>query len=274
MKHSNVFSVCNQKGGVGKTTTAINLSSGLAKHGYKVLLIDIDPQANATSGVGHEKEGDFPSTYEVIIGSTLLKDAVRPTGIPNLSIVPSNSELGGAEIELIQVHEREFLLRKCLEELDERFDYVLIDCPPSLGLLTINALTASRYILIPLQCEYYALEGLGQLIQTYTLVNQKLNEELEIGAILLTMADFRTNLTDQVIRDVRNHFNDMVLDSVIPRSVSLGEAPSFGKPGILYDSTSRGAKAYLSAVKEFIRRFPVIEEPKADTDTVRQEESQ
>lgn len=263
MKQSKVFSLCNQKGGVGKTTTAINLSAGIALNGYRVLLIDIDPQANSTSGVGHDKK-DLPhSVYQVMIGNLDARDAVIRTSSENLSIIPSNSELGGAEIELIEVPEREFVLRKAIEGVKENFDYTFIDCPPSLGLLTVNALTASDYIIIPLQCEYYALEGLGQLIQTYEMVHENLNRNLEIGAILLTMADFRTNLTSQVINDVRNHFKENVLNSVIPRSVSLGEAPSFGRPGILYDPSSKGARSYMRAVEEFLERFRQDREPSA-----------
>lgn len=256
MKHKNVFSFCNQKGGVGKTTSAINIATALSQVGYRVLLIDIDPQGNATSGIGEEKTNKS-TIYQVIIEETPISNAIVTTQIQRLDLIPSNSSLSGAEIELISFYSREFRLKKALEPIKEVYDYILIDCPPSLGLLTINALSASDYIFIPLQCEYYALEGLGQLLETHALVKKNLNSELEIGAVLLTMADFRTKLTEQVIQEVRTYFKDKVLENIIPRSVRLSEAPSFGKPGLLYDRSSRGAKSYLEATKEFLKRFPV-----------------
>lgn len=256
MKHSTVFSLCNQKGGVGKTTTAVNIATGISQRGYKVLLIDIDPQANATSGLGKEKTSESPTIYEVIIDGIPLGDTIKETGIPNLSLIPSNADLGGAEIELVTLLGREFRLKKALEPVRDDFDYIFLDCPPSLGLLTVNSLSACDLLFIPLQCEYYALEGLSQLIQTFSLIKQNLNSNLEIGAVLLTMADLRTKLTEQVIYEVRSHFKDKVFETVIPRSVSLGEAPSFGKPGILYQPSSKGAKSYQAAVDEFLEKFP------------------
>lgn len=256
MKHSKIFSFCNQKGGVGKTTTAINLSASIAELGYDVLLVDIDPQANATSGLGDDKSGSITSVYQILADATIIESAIRKTPYKNLSLIPSTPELSGAEIELISFDEREFRLRNGLELIRNRFDFIFIDCPPSLGLLTLNALVASDFVFIPLQCEYYALEGLGQLVQTFSLVKTKLSPGLELGAVLLTMADFRTKLTEQVIKEVRDYFKERVFETMIPRSVRLSEAPSFGKPGIVYDRNSRGAKSYLEAADEFLRRFP------------------
>ena len=249
-----IFSFCNQKGGVGKTTSAINLATGLAQSGRKVLLIDSDPQGNATSGLGIDKSKNS-TIYNVITGQDNINGIILHTEIDGLKLIPSNGELSGSEIELISLPEREFMLVKAIRDLSNEYDYILIDCPPSLGLLTVNALAASDFILIPLQCEYYALEGLGQLLETYSLIKRNLNPRLEIGGVLLTMADFRTKLTEQVIHEVRGYFKDKVFDSVIPRSVRLSEAPSFGKPGIVYDKFSRGSKGYLDAIKEFINRF-------------------
>lgn len=255
VKHKNIFSFCNQKGGVGKTTSAINLATALSQRGREVLLIDIDPQGNATSGLGEEKKGKSPTIYPVIVDNVPIEEALIKTKIDRLSLVPSNSELSGAEIELISVSEREYRLKKAIENIRDRFEYIFIDCPPSLGLLTVNALTASDYILIPLQCEYYALEGLGQLLETYSLVKRNLSPRLELGGVLLTMADFRTRLTEQVIKEVRDYFREKVFETVIPRSVKLSEAPSFGKPGVIYDASSRGSKSYIDIVEEFIERF-------------------
>jgi len=255
VKHQTVFAFCNQKGGVGKTTTAINLSTGLAQLDRKILLIDIDPQGNATSGLGIEKAGHSATIYQVLTEGISLRDVLTETKIKGLSIAPSNADLSGAEIELISLQEREFRLSKAIEFIRTEFDYIFIDCPPSLGLLTVNALTASNFILIPLQCEYYALEGLGQLLGTYTLVKKNLNPALEIGGVLLTMADFRTKLTEQVIQEVKNYFHDKVFETIIPRSVRLSEAPSFGQPGIIYDRSSRGSKSYIEATKEFVKKF-------------------
>lgn len=255
MKHKNVFSFCNQKGGVGKTTSAINLATALALKGRGVLLIDMDPQGNATSGLGEEKKRSSPTIYPVMVDDIPLSDALITTKVAGLSLVPSNSELSGAEIELISLPEREYRLRKALYTIRDRFDYIFIDCPPSLGLITVNSITASDYIIIPLQCEYYALEGLGELLETYSRAKRGLNPELELGGVLLTMADFRTRLTEQVIKEVREYFHEKVFEAVIPRSVKLSEAPSFGKPGVIYDVSSRGSKSYIDVAEEFMKRF-------------------
>lgn len=249
-----IFCFSNQKGGVGKTTTAVNLVTGLALRGHKVLLIDLDPQGNATSGFGIDKGTVEKSTYDVLIGRETIEASVIPTLVENLSILPAIPALTGAEIELIDAVGREFVLRSILQEAKLDFEYVFIDCPPSLNLLTLNAMTASEKVLIPLQCEYYALEGVGQLLNTIRLVKQRLNPALVIGGVVLTMADFRTNLTQQVIEEVRGHFKEKVFRAVIPRSVRLSEAPSFGKPIFLYDPTSRGATAYQALVEEFLER--------------------
>jgi len=256
VKHTKIFSFCNQKGGVGKTTSAINLATGLAQRGHRILLIDLDPQGNSTSGLGVSKTGNLSTTYQLIVDNLDPRDAAIETGIKNLLIIPSNSELSGADIELISIDEREFRLSRSINKARADYDYILIDCPPSLGLLTVNALTASDLIIIPLQCEYYALEGLGQLLQVFTLVKEKLNPALEIGGVLLTMADFRTKLTEQVIQEVQTYFKEKVFKTVIPRSVRLSEAPSFGKPGIVYDPASKGSKCYQEVVNEFMERFP------------------
>jgi len=251
-----VFSLCNQKGGVGKTTTAVNLAACLAQSQNKVLLIDIDPQGNATSGVGLDKNLVQKRAYNLLIDENRDSEIILSTCVTNLYVIPSNSHLAGGEVELINAENREFLFKNAIEEIKEQYDFVLIDCPPSLGLLTLNSMVASDGILIPLQCEYYALEGLGQLLNTYQLVKEKLNPELEIAGVILTMADFRTNLTQQVIEDVRNHFQDRVFQTVIPRSVKISEAPSFGKPISVYDPHSKGAKCYEEIAKEFLARFP------------------
>ncbi|MBI2167629.1 MAG: ParA family protein [Candidatus Omnitrophica bacterium] len=258
MKHTKIFSFCNQKGGVGKTTSAINLATGLAQRDHKILLIDLDPQGNSTSGLGVSKTGALSTTYQLIVDNLNPQDVAVETKIKNLRIIPSNSELSGADIELISIDEREFRLSKAISRARVDYDYIFIDCPPSLGLLTVNALTASDLIIIPLQCEYYALEGLGQLLQVFTLVKEKLNPALEIGGVLLTMADFRTKLTEQVIQEVQTYFKEKVFKAVIPRSVRLSEAPSFGQPGIVYDPASKGSKCYQEVVSEFIERFPAV----------------
>ncbi len=250
-----IFSFCNQKGGVGKTTTAVNLATSLAQSANRVLLIDIDPQGNATSGIGVDKTMIEKTAYDFICIEISSSEIILNTQVTNLNLIPSNSHLAGAEIELIERENREFLLKAAISKISDEFDFILIDCPPSLGLLTINAMSASDAVIIPLQCEYYALEGLGQLIQTFQLVKEKLNPSLEIGGVILTMADFRTNLTQQVIEDVRNHFKEIVFQTVIPRMVKISEAPSFGKPIALYDPNSRGAKCYDEVAKEFVKRF-------------------
>lgn len=250
-----IFALCNQKGGVGKTTTAVNLATCVAMVGKKVLIIDLDPQGNATSGVGVEKNLDQKTVYDLIIGDVESAKAILDTPIRNLSIIPSNANLSGAEIELINEAGREFILKNSLVSITDQFDYIFIDCPPALGLLTLNALVASDGMIIPLQCEYYALEGLGQLLKTHELVKQRLKPSLQISAVIMTMADWRTNLTNQVIDEVRGHFHDLVFETVIPRSVKISEAPSFGKPVVTYDPHSKGAAFYKKAAAEFLKRF-------------------
>lgn len=247
-----IISVANQKGGVGKTTTAVNLSTILAKKGKKVLMIDADPQGNASSGVGFDKEIE-ESVYDILVGETNIQNVVNKTNIKNLSICPSNINLAGAEVELVSVMSREYRLKEKLDVIKGDYDYIIIDCPPSLGLITLNAFTASDSILIPVQCEYYALEGLGQLMNTINLVKKHLNKDIEIEGALLTMYDVRTNLSNQVVKEVKRYFNDKVYKNVIPRNVKLSEAPSYGMPISLYDPRSKGAKSYEKFVKEFLK---------------------
>ncbi|MDX1670847.1 MAG: AAA family ATPase [Balneolaceae bacterium] len=249
-----IISIANQKGGVGKTTTAINLAASLAAIEHPTLVIDIDPQSNTTSGLGIEGKTVTNSIYEVMIGGVEAGDAIRETELPYLDLIPSHINLVGAEIEMIDREQRERILEKSISGLDQKYDFVIIDCPPSLGLLTINALTASDSVIIPVQCEYFALEGLGQLLNTIKIVRQHLNTDLEIEGVLLTMFDTRTRLSSQVADEVRKYFEERVFNTVIARNVRLAEAPSFGKPALLYDSTSVGAKNYLSLAKEIIHR--------------------
>lgn len=248
-----VISIANQKGGVGKTTTAINLAASLAAIEHPTLVIDIDPQSNTTSGLGIDTKTVTNSVYEVMIGSTEIDDTIRQTELDFLDLVPSHINLVGAEIEMIDREQRENILKRAIESAREKYDFVVIDCPPSLGLLTINALTASDSIVIPVQCEYFALEGLGQLLNTIKIVRQHLNPELDIEGVLLTMYDTRTRLSNQVADEVKRYFDDRVFKSVIARNVRLAEAPSFGKPALLYDSTSVGAKNYLALAREIIK---------------------
>lgn len=248
-----IISIANQKGGVGKTTTSVNVSAILAKKGKKVLLIDTDPQGNATSGLGIEKEMEI-SVYDVIIGETNINESIQDTQIKNLKICPSNINLAGAEVELVSMMSREYRLKEKLEEVKNDYDYIIIDCPPSLGLITLNAFTASDSVLIPVQCEYYALEGLGQLINTIELVKKHLNKALEIEGAVLTMYDARTNLSNQVVKEVKNYFEDRVYKTVIPRNVRLSEAPSYGMPISIYDPRSKGAKCYEKLVKELVKK--------------------
>jgi chromosome partitioning protein len=251
-----IICIANQKGGVGKTTTAINLAAGLAAAEKKTLLIDMDPQGNAGSGLGIDKAQVEQSVYHVLIGEKRLADVVRRTELEFLDIAPANADLTGAEIELVSAVARETRLRKAIAEISGRYDFILIDCPPSLGLLTLNALTAADTVLVPLQCEYYAMEGLSQLLNTIELVRQALNPTLAREGILLTMFDPRNKLCHQVADDVRAHFNEEVFAVVIPRNVRLSESPSFGKPVILYDVTSKGATAYLALADEIIKKNP------------------
>jgi len=247
-----IIAICNQKGGTGKTTSAINLSACLALSGKKTLLVDLDPQGNATSGVGVNKHDVQKSIYQVLLEELEIKDILQPTMIKNLELAPSNLDLTGAEVELVGAIGREYRLKRALQKEKEAFDYIIIDSPPSLGLLTINALCASDSVLIPVQCEYYALEGLSQLINTINLVKNNINTSLDIEGVLLTMADFRTNLTREVIQEVRNHFKEKVYETIIPRSVRLSEAPSFGKPISLYDNSSIGAQKYEELTRELL----------------------
>ncbi|MHB8482688.1 MAG: ParA family protein [Nitrospiria bacterium] len=247
-----IIAIANQKGGVGKTTTAINLSASLAVLEKKILLIDTDPQGNATSGCGIDKKSQPLTLYNVFSQQNSLKETILETEIKNLGIVPSTGDLVGAEIELIQYPEREFILKKALEEVSQNYDYIFIDCPPSLGLLTVNALVAAQTVLIPVQCEFYAMEGLTQLLKTIHLIHKSLNTTLEIEGLLLTMFDSRNNLCNQVVEEVRKHFNKKVFTSTIPRNIALAEAPSHGKPVLLYNILSKGAQTYLEAAKELI----------------------
>ena len=247
-----VISIANQKGGVGKTTTAVNLSTILAKKGKKVLMIDTDPQGNATSGLGISKDVNF-SVYDVIINDVEIENTVQTTMVKNLDVCPSNINLAGAEVELVSMMSREYRLKEKIDNQKDKYDYIIIDCPPSLGLITLNAFTASDSVLIPIQCEYYALEGLGQLINTIDLVKKHLNKELEVEGALLTMFDIRTNLSNQVVREVNKYFENKVYKTVIPRNVRLSEAPSYGMPITVYDPRSKGARSYEKFVKELLK---------------------
>lgn len=247
-----IISIANQKGGVGKTTSAINLAASLAVIEHPTLIIDIDPQSNTTSGLGIESKNVSNSVYEVMVGGIDVEDAIRETELPYLDLVPSHIDLVGAEIEMVDRNERERILMKAVEGIHDKYDFIIFDCPPSLGLLTINALTASDSVMIPVQCEYFALEGLGQLLNTIKIVRQHLNRELEIEGVLLTMYDTRTRLSNQVAEEVKRYFDDRVFSTIIARNIRLAEAPSFGKPAILYDASSTGAKNYLSLAREII----------------------
>ena len=247
-----IISVANQKGGVGKTTTTVNLGTILAKKGKKVLLIDADPQGNATSGLGVEKEVEN-TTYDILVNDTTMGETIQNSSIKNLKVCPANMNLAGAEVELVSMMSREQRLKEKLDEVKDKFDYILIDCPPSLGLITLNSFTASNSVLIPVQCEYFALEGLGQLINTIERVRKYLNKEIQIEGALLTMYDARTNLSNQVVKEVKKYFDDKVYKTVIPRNVRLSEAPSYGMPITEYDARSKGAKSYVKFAREFLK---------------------
>lgn len=250
---SKVIAVANQKGGVGKTTTSVNLSVGLAELGQRVLLVDCDPQGNATTGLGIDKNQLVRSVYDVLVNNMSVADA-KVTSEYKLDVLPAQMALAGAEIEMVNMMSRETKMRRCLEEVRDSYDYILIDCPPSLGLLTLNSLAAADSVILPLQCEFYALEGLSQLMNTIELVQQQLNPYLRVEGVVLTMYDSRTKLSAQVAEEVRNHFGDLVYKSMIPRTVRLSEAPSFGQPIFKYDITCKGAEAYWELAREVVDR--------------------
>ncbi len=250
----NVFVIANQKGGVGKTTTVVNVAAGLAAAKRKTLLIDLDPQGNASSGIGIDKTQLNGTIYDVLLNQTSIESVIKNSSIPNLDIIPANQSLIGAQIELVETEDREYRLKKALDPLKAQYDYVFVDTPPSLGLLTVNALVAADKLIVPLQCEYYALEGLSQLMETINLITQSVNPQLVLSGVVLTMYDGRTNLTAQVEEEVRKFFQDKVYKTVIPRSVRLAEAPSFGKPIFIYDYRSSGSTAYIQLVQEIIEK--------------------
>lgn len=249
-----IIAVANQKGGVGKTTTTINLSACLAEQGQKVLVIDVDPQGNTTSGLGIDKNNTENTVYELMLGEASIDDCIYKSVMDDLDVIPSNVNLAGAEIDLIDIDDREYILKKIVNSLKEKYDFILLDCPPSLSMLTVNAMTAANTVLVPIQCEYYALEGLSQLIRTINLVKQKLNPELEIEGVVFTMYDARTNLSLQIVENVKANLKQTVYKTIIPRNIRLAEAPSHGLPINLYDSKSAGAESYRLLAEEVIHR--------------------
>ena len=248
------IAIANQKGGVGKTTTAINLAASLAAFEFKTLLIDADPQANSTSGLGFNPKEVKNSIYECMVGLSSVQESILPTEIPYLDIIPSHIDLVGAEIEMINLNNREQKMKEALEAVKDHYDFIIMDCSPSLGLITINSLTAADSVIIPVQCEYYALEGLGKLLNTIKIIQSRLNTSLVIEGILLTMYDLRLRLSNQVVNEVNSHFKNMVFETIIPRNIRLSESPSFGVPAILHDADSKGAISYLNLAKEIIRK--------------------
>lgn len=258
-----IITLANQKGGVGKTTSAINIAASLAVFEYKTLLIDADPQANATSGVGFDPKAIKTSIYECLVNEVKARDIILETATPNLYLLPAHLDLVGAEIELINQPNRERIMKGVLEEIRKDYDFIIIDCSPSLGLITVNALTAASSVLIPVQCEYFALEGLGKLLNTIKIVQSRLNPNLEIEGILLTMYDPRLRLSNQVVEEIRRHFETIVYETIIHRNTRLGEAPSFGKPAIMYDAESKGSINYMSLVREMLQRNNATNIPEA-----------